>query len=485
MGTVAVVGGTGFLGRYVVSALRAAEWEVRPLSRRTGCDARKIDPDALRGCDAVVNLAGIKREQGDQTFQAVHVDLVARLVGAMKAAGVKRLVHVSVVVARPAPELPYHDTKWKGEELVRASGLEWTILRPGVIYGSGDDLLSHLCVMLNAAPIFPIVGDGSAPMMPVYAGDVAAGVVASLRTAAGAGKTYDLVGPERLALRDVVRRTAAAIGRPVWILPTPVALMKLPVVVMEKMMSRPLSTLAQLAMLVEGLAGDPEPARKDLGVETAPFDPRRRVDEHRLRREVSAPAAIGLYLLAAVFLAIAFQGPFGPWKGMTIAMAVLLPLTMGARAVRSRLVPSLPRLAIGLAAGLVLFGLTKLGVETLKALWPGWEAHARTLSSWKASYSMSFLIPTLLLIIVAEETLWRGIVSRFFQERLGHATGILVGAAFYAAAHATTLNPLLIAAAFGCGIFWGALFAATDDLTAPIVSHVVWDVMMMFILPVV
>jgi NADH dehydrogenase len=183
-------------------------------------------PRGLRGCDAVVNLAGIKREEGDQTFQAVHVDLVARLVEAMKAAGVRRLVHVSVVVARPAPELPYHDTKWKGEEIVRASGLDWTLLRPGVIYGAGDDLLSHLAVMIHAAPVFPVVNDGSAPMMPVYAGDVAAGVVGALNNGATAGKTIDLVGPERLTLRDVVARAAEALGRPVRIWSTPVALMK-------------------------------------------------------------------------------------------------------------------------------------------------------------------------------------------------------------------------------------------------------------------
>ncbi|MBI3857913.1 MAG: complex I NDUFA9 subunit family protein, partial [Planctomycetes bacterium] len=256
MRTVAVVGGTGFLGRHVVAALRAAEWEVRPLSRRTGCDARKLDPEALRGCEAVVNLAGIKREEGDQTFQAVHVDLVARLVEAMRTAGVRRLVHISVVVARAAPELPYHDTKWRGEEIVRASGLDWTILRPGVIYGAGDDLLSHLAVMINAAPVFPIVGDGSAPMMPVHAGDVAAGVVGALRNPESAGKMFEIVGPERLALRDVVARAAEALGRPVRILPTPVALMKLPVRIMEALMKKPLSTRAQLAMLVEGLAGD-------------------------------------------------------------------------------------------------------------------------------------------------------------------------------------------------------------------------------------
>src|SRR5882672_8073228 len=160
MAEIAVVGGSGFLGRHVSAALQEAGWTVRILSRRTGCDARRIDPAALRGCDAVVNLAGIKREQGEQTFQAVHVDLVARLIEAMKTAGVRRLVHISVVVARSDPKLPYHDTKWQGEELVRKSGLDWTILRPGVIYGVGDDLLAHLSLMLRIAPVFPIVNDG-------------------------------------------------------------------------------------------------------------------------------------------------------------------------------------------------------------------------------------------------------------------------------------------------------------------------------------
>lgn len=488
MGTTAVVGGTGFLGRYVVSALRAAGHEVRPLSRRTGCDARRIDPEALRGCDAVVNLAGIKREAGDQTFQAVHVDLVARLVEAMKAAGVRRLVHVSVVVARPAPGLPYHDTKWKGEEIVRGSGLDWTILRPGVIYGADDDLLSHLAVMINAAPVFPIVNDGSAPMMPVYAGDVASGVAGALRNGATAGKTFDLVGPDRLTLRDIVARTAEALGRPVRIWSTPVALMKLPVMVMETVMAKPLSTRAQLAMLVEGLAGDPEPARKELGVDPAPFTPERlrpMVEGLRLRKEIPAPVGLGLYLLAAILLAFAFRGPVGPWKGMTMAMGVLLAGALSVRAVRSRLVPTLPRVALGVGAGLVLYGLTRLGVWILQPIWPAWETHARTLSAWKTGYSAPFLAVTLVMIIVAEEALWRGVISRFFQERLGHAMGIVAGAVFYAGAHLMTMDPLLLGAAVGCGLFWGLLYAATDDLTAPIASHLVWDVLVMFVLPIV
>jgi len=189
----------------------------------------------------------------------------------MKTAGVRRLLHISVVVARPDPALPYHDTKWKGEELVRASGLDWTILRPGVIYGLGDDLLAHLSLMLRIAPVFPIVNDGRSPMMPVHAGDVAKGVVGALRHPETAGKTVEIVGPERLVLRDVVRRVAEAMGLPVWIWPTPIGLMKIPVSVMEATMTQPLSTRAQLAMLVEGLAGDPGPARQLLGLETLPF----------------------------------------------------------------------------------------------------------------------------------------------------------------------------------------------------------------------
>jgi len=485
-----VIGGTGFLGRHVSSALRAAGEEVRVLSRRNGCDARRLDPETLRGCDAVVNLAGIKREDGEQTFQAVHVDLVSRIVEAMKTAGVRRLVHVSVVVARPAPDLPYHDTKWKGEEVVRASGLEWTILRPGVIYGVGDDLLPPLAWMIQTAPVFPIVNDGGAPMMPVHAGDVAAAVVGALRTPAGLGKTYDVVGPDRLTLRGVVGRVAEALGRPLAILSTPVALMKIPVAVLERVMTQPLSTRAQLAMLVEGLAGDPDPARRDLGVVPAPFTPERLrplLDASGvvLNREISAPAAVATYGLAAALLALAFRGPLDPWKGMTVAMGLLLAVSLGFRAVRRRLVPTARRLGLGLAAGAALFGLTRLAVWALPKAWPAWEGYARDLGAWKGGHSTLFLATTLVMIVVAEETLWRGVVARFAVERFGRVVGLLAGAAFYAAAHAVTLNPLLLAAAFGCGLFWGLLAIATDDLTAPIVSHLAWDVMILFVVPVV
>jgi NADH dehydrogenase len=490
VGTIAVVGGTGFLGRHVCAALQAAGRDVRVLSRRTGCDGRTLETGALRGCEAVVNLAGIKLEQGAQTFQAVHVDLVARLLDAMKAAGIRRLVHVSVVVARADPRLPYHDTKWKGEELVRSSGLDATILRPGVIYGVGDDLLAHLSLMLRIAPIFPIVNDGRSPMMPVQAGDVARGVVAAIDRPETAGKTVDLVGPERLALRDVVGRVAEAAGRPVWIVPTPAALMKGPVGIMERTMAQPLSTRAQLAMLEEGLAGDPDAARRELGVEPVPFTPERLrplLSSSGLlpRREIGTAAGLGLLLLAPLLLTLAFRGPLDPWKGMTVAMGLLMAGSLGIRAVRERLAPTVRRVAVGIAAGALLYGLTRVGAWTLQAVWPAWVVQARELSAWKSGQSTAFLGVSLILIVAAEEIFWRGVVARFCMERWGIAPGIVAAALLYMGAHAATMNPLLFGAALGCGLYWGLLMALTGDLTAPIVSHLIWDVMILFVAPLV
>jgi membrane protease YdiL (CAAX protease family) len=202
-------------------------------------------------------------------------------------------------------------------------------------------------------------------------------------------------------------------------------------------------------------------------------------------KEIPAPAAMGTAALAAGLLALAFRGPLGPWNGMTLAMGILLAVSLFFRAVRRRLAPTPRRLGIGLAAAAVLFGLTRAAVWALPKLWPAWEGDARQLSAWKLGHSTPFLAVTLVLIVVGEEALWRGVVARFAIERLGRTPGVLAGAAIYAAAHAVTLNPLLVAAAFGCGLCWGLLYAADDDLTAPIVSHLAWDAMILFVVPVI
>ncbi len=497
VGTIAVVGGTGFVGRHVERALGTAGHEARALSRRTGFDALRPDPAALRGADAVVNLAGIKREEGAQTFRAVHVEAVERLVAAMKEAGVRRFVHVSVTAAKEKPEWPYHHTKWLGEQAVRASGLDWTILRAGVIYGEGDDLLAHLVAMVRAAPVFPIVGKGTAPMMPVDANDVAAAVAGALRNPSSAGQSYDVVGPERLALRDVVSRVARALDLPLWIRPTPVWLMGVPVFLMEKFARRPLSTRAQLRMLVEGLTGDPGPARRELGVEPAPFTAERLrplvqrvawrlpVDLRLLSSPRPAPELAawpaGILLVAAAGLLTAlFRVAPDPWLGMTVVMGALGVAALFFGAVRSRLRLSPGRILLGLGLGAALYGLTRVALLGFAAAWPGWEGHARTLLSWRGDHGPAFLFPTLVMIVLAEEALWRGVATRLFAERWGRLSGLVSGAALYTAAHVATLNPLLLLAAFLLGLAWGWLYLATDDLVLPSACHLGWDVLLLF-----
>jgi len=500
MKVIAVVGGTGFLGRHVVETLEKAGYSVRALSRRVGFDALHPNPIDLQGVDAVVNLAGIKREDGSQTFQAVHVDLVRNVIGAMKVAGVRRLIHISVVVARAAPGLPYHDSKWRGEEIVRASDLDWTILRPGVIYGEGDDMLTHLALMIRTAPVFPIVGDGTSPMRPVDVRDVAAAVAATLHRPV-AQKTYEIVGPDRLTLREVVKRVAEAMELPLSIWSMPLALMHLPVRIMEATMRQPLSTRAQLAMLAEGLDGDPAPARSDLDIRTIAFTAEhlrpvlaklasatpfslRLFSAQNPPREIPITAFWVLLAWAVSTLAIVFGRVADRWMGMTVVMGLALAGTLLLKPVRQRLQPSPFRVITGLAAGTVLYGITRAVAALLPFIWPGWETAARTLYAWSHGHSPLFLGVTLVWIVLAEELLWRGVVARFFMERWGRAYGIAAAAMVYALAHFATFNPLLLAAALGCGLFWGWLYAATDNLVAPTVSHLLWDVLLLFAFPV-
>jgi NADH dehydrogenase len=500
MGVVAVVGGTGFLGRHVLPALGEAGWEARPLSRRTGFSGLAPDVGALRGASAVVNLAGIKREAGPQTFRAIHVELVAKLVEAMKAAGVRRLIHVSVVASRPSDSQPYLDSKWQGEEGVRRSGLDWTLLRPGVIYGEGDDLLSHLSFMIRASPVFPIVGHGQATVMPVDAKDVARAVVRALERPESVGRSYDLVGPDRLTLRETVQRVARAEALPLALWPTPAWLLFAPVWAMEAFARHPLSTRAQLSMLREGLFGDPEPARRDLGLDPEPFTPERlrpllgkgvrrppldlRIfSAPRTSPEIPWPGALALGALAAAALTGLFLGPGDRWTGMTLAMGSAGALALLFRAVRRRIRPTWGRIAIGLFAGGALFGLSALGARLLGGLWPGWVLHARVLYRWRGDHALLFLSLTLPLIVLSEELVWRGVVARALAERWGRGPGILAGAAVYAAAHLATGNPVLLAAALSFGIFWGWLSLATDDLTAPFFCHFTWDLLVLFLFP--
>jgi NADH dehydrogenase len=515
---IAVAGGTGFVGRHVVEALSARGHTVLVLARGERatpngaallrCDVAReeVPAGALRGCDGVVNLAGIKGESGTQTFEAVHVAGTERLLAACRQQGIRRFVHLSVVCSRPDAESPYHDTKWRAEESVRASGLDATILKPGVIYGPGDDMVTHLVKMIRFAAVFPVVGRGASLLQPVDVRDVAEAVAAALERPQSVGRTYDLVGPERHTLSDVVRTVAQATGLRLFIVPTPLALQRVAVRVMEAVTPRPLSTPAQLRMLVDGLYGDPEPARHDLGIVPRPFTVgtvlrlagaipplfgfslrlvRHRSQAEWLARRGRAVAPAVVLALAAPLVQWALaQTIANVWYRMGVGAVLLsafalLRVPVGwAELWRPR-----PRdLARGAAAAVGLYLAGALVVRALVTS-PALAAQMADVYGWRRAVPDALAVPLLLLIVLGEEIVWRGAITLPLAARLGPWAGVLLGAVAFAVAHVPLGMPVLLLAALGAGAFWSALAIKTRSLVPALVSHVLWDLAVLFWLP--
>jgi uncharacterized protein YbjT (DUF2867 family)/membrane protease YdiL (CAAX protease family) len=515
---IAVAGGTGFVGRHVVEALQGRGHTVLVLARGeratpagavfVRCDlARGPVPDgALGGCDAVVNLAGIKRASGTQTFESVHVAGTERLLEACRLQGVRRFVHLSVVCSRPDAASPYHDTKWRAEERVRASGLDATILKPGVIYGPGDDMVTHLVKMIRFAAVFPVVGRGASLLQPVDVRDVAEAVAAAVERPQSVGRTYDVVGPVRHTLSEVVRTVAQAAGLRLWIVPTPVALQHVAVRVMDAVTERPLSTPSQLRMLVDGLYGDPDPARRDLGITPRPFTVgtvlrlagpipplfgfslrlvRHRSQAEWLARRARAlvPAVVLALAAPLVQLVLAHTIP-NVWYRMGVGAVLLSTFALTCVPVGwAELWRPRPRdLVRGAWAAAGLYVAGALVVRALVAS-PGLAAQMADVYGWRHAVPDALIVPLLLLIVLGEEIVWRGAITLPLAARFGRWAGVLLGAVAFAVAHLPLGLPVLLVAALGAGAFWSALAIKTRSLVPAVVSHVLWDLTVLFWLP--
>lgn len=246
--TVAVTGAAGFVGRTVVRDLLSRGWHVRALVRDPAKAARSLPDDRrvhlvvghihdgqsarqlVAGAHAVVHLIGIIREQrlgadrgGAQTFQRVHVDATRILLDAVKAAGIRRFVHMSALGVTPDGRAAYQRTKFEAEQLVRRSGLDWTIIRPGMIHGSDGEFVQMVRDFCsgNKPPFFFIpfftrfvehddgvllgrVGFEAAQVAPVHVSDVARAFGESLARPHTVGELYNLAGPESLSWKDMM-----------------------------------------------------------------------------------------------------------------------------------------------------------------------------------------------------------------------------------------------------------------------------------------
>lgn len=229
--TVAVLGGSGFVGQRVCHALAAEGYRVRVATRdRERAKEQLIllptmdldvvdvhDPAQLSafldGADAAVNLVGVLHDgRGAGSFKSAHVDLARSLVAACRDNGVRRLLHMSAIAADPAGPSAYLRTKGEAEAIVRDSGLAWTMFRPSVIFGRGDGFLNLFAQVLRFSPVVALACPG-ARFQPVYVEDVAAAFVRSLADPGCAGQRYDLCGPRAYTLRELVEYVGRVTGR--------------------------------------------------------------------------------------------------------------------------------------------------------------------------------------------------------------------------------------------------------------------------------
>ena len=275
---VAVIGGTGFVGYYVVRALESAGHEVSLLVRSgseekipvgecfrlTTGDVGSADAldAALQGCDAVIYSVGILREIPKQgiTFESLQFDGVVRTVEAAKRCGIDRFLLISANGVRQ-PGTAYQESKFRAEEHVFASGMQATVFRPSVVFGDPAgrmEIATQLYQDMVDVP-YPAIGfftglrpsTGAVMMSPVHVEDVAAAVARSLDDAGTVGKTIDIGGPESLSWTEMVRRVARAAGRDKWILPMPIAAMRIAATLLDWLPFFPV-TRDQLTMLAEG-----------------------------------------------------------------------------------------------------------------------------------------------------------------------------------------------------------------------------------------
>ena len=234
---VLVTGGTGFVGTEITRRLIAIGVEVRCLSRRRQAvvagsipvSASLFDSGALeralRGCDAVIHLVGIISEVRDQTFERVHVEGTRRVLAAARATSVTRIVHMSAMGARENAVARYHQTKWAAEELVRHSCMDWTILRPSLIYGPGDGVVSLFEKLSRFSPVVPVLGTGRSLLQPVAVEDVGRLFVESLSRTPVFRQTLEVGGPDQISFNQWVEGILVRLHRRrwVWHLPVPLA----------------------------------------------------------------------------------------------------------------------------------------------------------------------------------------------------------------------------------------------------------------------
>lgn len=235
-----ITGATGFVGTSLLSALgdRPVRLLVRDIDKYPELESQHIEVvegdvtnagslrETMHGCSTVIHLVAIIEESGNHSFDQVIRQGTENAVNEARASGVRRFIQMSALGAANLPDFPYHQSKWRAEEAVRASGLDWTIVRPSIIFGPGDGFITTLAGVVRSFPILPVVGDGTSRFQPIAVEDVAASLVDVLDTPTTIGGIYELGGPDILTYEELLQLIANYLGKNRRTVHIPVPLMR-------------------------------------------------------------------------------------------------------------------------------------------------------------------------------------------------------------------------------------------------------------------
>lgn len=275
---IMVTGGSGFLGGSVLPRLAGEGYAVSALARseRAASRVRALGAEPIRGdldqpsslekafesskADALVNLASL------------GFGHAPTIVEAAENLGVKRAVFISTTALFTRLNAPSKAIRMEAERTIQDSELQWTIIRPTMIYGhSGDRNIARLLDAVRRFPVMPLPGGGRRLQQPVHVDDVAGAISASLARPSTSGQAYNIAGPEPLTFRQLVRESADAVGRRPLLLPVPLRPIVTAVSLYERLSSQPRLRAEQLERLGENKAFDVEPARAALSYQPRSF----------------------------------------------------------------------------------------------------------------------------------------------------------------------------------------------------------------------
>jgi len=273
---VCIVGGSGFVGRAIVDQVIGAGHQVTVACRHPerardllvkGAQLARVDVAEGHGIDAavenhdvVIYLVGLLFEKGRQNFAAAHVDGVVRVLESCKRAGVKQYLHMSALGAGRVPGSAYAETKAAAESLVQASDLNWTIFRPSIIYGAGDNFFNQFKAMSAMLPVMPVIS-GTTRFQPIWVEDVARAFAKSIDNRHTIGQIYELGGPKVYSFQALLELLMTELGRKRIFIPVPGFVAKL-MAIFTSVLPTPPITLDQLKLLAHDniVKGDAFPA---------------------------------------------------------------------------------------------------------------------------------------------------------------------------------------------------------------------------------